>query len=148
MKRITNYRKLFDATEETQLAELKTIYRNLMKEWHPDKAAGDEERMAECEHKSKEIIEAYHFLVSISPETHAKNEVEYTQLTDTIAIQDYSYKSQNLKITFADGHIYEYLGVPKNTYLKFHNSPTIGRFARRHIFFSFRYRNISKQTNE
>jgi curved DNA-binding protein CbpA len=145
MKRIVDYRKLFNVTSETDLAQLKIIYRNLMKEWHPDKFKEGEEQ-AVAESKSKTIIEAYHFLVSISPETHASNLEEYTITIGTSGINDFLYKGQNLKVTFNDGSVYEYLGVPKNIYVKLINSSTQARFARRHIFQSYVYRNIGKQT--
>ncbi len=145
MKRIIEYRRLLDITPNADLAELKTTYRNLIKEWHPDKYI-DEERKAEAEHKSKSIIEAYHFLVSIAPETQAFNLEGYTHTTNNSGIEDYSYKGQTLKITFQDGSVYEYFGIPKNIYNKFLNSSTLLRFARRHIFYSYTYRNVSKQT--
>ena len=88
----------------------------------------------------------YHFLVSISKETHAANLEKYTELITNVPIDDYVYKGQNLKITFVDGSTYEYLGVPKNTYVKLVNSGTVARFARRHIFTSFVYRNVSKNS--
>ena len=144
MKRIIEYRRLLDITPDTDLSGLKSTYRNLMKEWHPDKFIGDDERQAEAEHKSKNIIEAYHFLVSIAPETRAFNLEEYTQTTSTSGIDDYSYKGQTLKITFQDGSVYEYFGIPKNIFNKFIGSATLVRFARRHIFFSYLYRNVSK----
>ena len=37
MKRIIEYRRLLDITPNADLVELKTTYRNLIKEWHPDK---------------------------------------------------------------------------------------------------------------
>ena len=58
---------------------------------------------------------------------------------------DYVYKGQTLKITFQDGSVYEYFGIPKNIYNKFIGSATLVRFARRHIFYSYIYRNVSKQ---
>ncbi len=143
MKRITEYRKLFNISKETELAELKLIYRGLMKEWHPDKFV-DETQKADAELKSKTIIEAYHFLVSISPETHASTIEEYKLTTSTAAIDDYLYKGQTLKITFTDGSKYEYFGVNVNTYNKLINSGNIARFARRHIFDSYVYRNVFK----
>ena len=73
MKRIIEYRRLLNITPNADLTELKTTYRKLIKEWHPDKYTGDDERKAEAEHKSKSIIEAYHFLLSIAPETQAFN---------------------------------------------------------------------------
>lgn len=115
-----------------------------MKEWHPDKFVEDDERKAEAELKSKAIIEAYHFLVSISPETHALNVEEYTLTTTTSGITDFEYKGQTLKIYFQDGSVYEYFSVPKNTYNKLISSSTRIRFARRHIFHSFVYRKVTK----
>ena len=42
MKRINEYRKMLNVTKESDLKELKSVYRNLMKEWHPDKFQHDE----------------------------------------------------------------------------------------------------------
>ncbi|MCD6066356.1 MAG: molecular chaperone DnaJ [Bacteroidetes bacterium] len=146
MRRIVDYRKLFNATKDTNLAELKTLYRNLMKEWHPDKFSEGDERAEEAAVKSKEIIEAYHFLVSVAPETHAAQLEEYTHVTNTFGIDDFEYKGQTLKITFQNGSIYEYFSVPKNIYNKLAGSATLARFARRHIYFSYQYRNVSNVT--
>jgi curved DNA-binding protein CbpA len=146
MKRIVDYRKLLNITSETDLAQLKISYRNLMKEWHPDKFGEDDAKIAEAETMSKTIIEAYHFLVSISPETHALNLEEYTETIGNSGINDFLYKGQTLKVTFNNGSVYEYLGVPKNIYVKLVNSSTQARFARRHIFQSHVYRNIAKST--
>ena len=70
-QKIIGYRKLLNVTREATLKELKTIYRNSMKEDHPDTIADPVERLA-AEERSKNIIEAYHFLVSIAPETKEK----------------------------------------------------------------------------
>ena len=66
MKKIIGYRKLLGVTEKAELAELKTIYRNMMKNWHPDKFVDSEDQKYEVEVKSKYIIEVYYFLVSIA----------------------------------------------------------------------------------
>jgi curved DNA-binding protein CbpA len=145
MKRIVEYRKLLNITPETNLGGLKATYRNLMKEWHPDKFASDENRKAEAEDKSKRIIEAYHFLVSISPETQVSNLEEYTQLTSSSFIDNHIYKGQTLTIIFQDGSVYEYFGIPKTIYSKFLNSANLVRFAKRHIYHSYTYRFVSKQ---
>jgi curved DNA-binding protein CbpA len=144
MKRISQYRKVFEATSQTDLATLKLKYRNLIKEWHPDKFQDDEEKKIECELKSKEIIEAYHFLVSINPETLKANEAIYANTTNTSGITDFEYKNLVLKLTFQDGSVYEYFNVPKTIYSKLVNTPQIARFARRHIYTAFTYRNASK----
>ena len=145
MKRIATYRKLFGATKDTNLAELKTAYRNLVKEWHPDKFNNDERLKAEAEIKSTEIIEGYHFLVSIAPETHFTNKEEYEKLTTTSFIDSFEYKKETLKLYFHDKSEYEYFGVSENIYTKLRNSATLTRFARRHIFHDYTYRKISNQ---
>ncbi len=144
MRRIVDHRKTFGITNQATLAELKSIYRNLMKEFHPDKFTENNAAKEQAEVKSKEIIEAYHFLVSISPETHATTIEDYTQTTTTSGINEFIYKGTTLKITFFDGSIYEFFSVQKNTYNKFISAPNIARFARRHIFDSHIYRNVIK----
>lgn len=146
MKRIIEYRKLFNVDKNASLNELKTVYRKLVKEWHPDKFQEDDPQSKEAEIMSKTIIEAYHFLVSISPETREQALDEYTELINTKGIDDYQFKGQTLKVTFQGGSVYEYFGVPHSTYNKLVQSPTQSRFARRHIFSSHTYRNVSKAT--
>ena len=47
MKRINEYKKLFNVEPDSDLKKLKTTYRNLVKEWHPDKFPnGDEQAEA------------------------------------------------------------------------------------------------------
>jgi curved DNA-binding protein CbpA len=143
MKKIIGYRKLLGVGEKADLQELKTVYRNLMKNWHPDKQETEEQK-EEAEAKSRHIIEAYHFLVSIAPETRAETLAEYTLTTAASAITDYEYKNETLQIKFADGTSYEYFGVPKAIYVKLINAPAPTRFARRHIYTSYPYRVASK----
>ena len=144
MRKIIGYRKVLGVSEKADLQELKTVYRNLMKAWHPDKFQESAEEQAAAEVKSKHIIEAYHFLVSIAPETIAEYLPAYNTTTATSGITDYEYKSETLQIKFADGSSYEYFGVPKAIYVKLVNAPAPGRFARRHIYTSFPYRNVGK----
>ena len=72
MKRIKQYKKLFKVEGPIDLKELKKTYRGLVKEWHPDKFLKETEK-EEAEIKSTEIIDGYHFLVSIAPETKEAN---------------------------------------------------------------------------
>lgn len=143
MNKIIGYKKLLGVGEKADLKELKTAYRNLMKEWHPDKFQEGAE-LDEAQEKSKKLIEAYHFLVSISAETHAMSLEEYTNIISSSTIVDFSYKGTTLQITYAGGNCYEYFDVPRALYIKLVNADTPGRFARRHICGSFVYREISK----
>jgi len=144
MKRIVEYRKLLGIDKTVDLKELKSIYRSFMKEWHPDKFQDNHDLKLEAEEKSKAFIEAYHFLVSVAPETHALQLEKYTEIINSSRIVDFQYKTQTLRVNFADGSIYEYFGMPKNTYTKLVNSDAPDRFARRHIYHSFIYRKVTK----
>ena len=144
MKKITDYRKLLNVNKDAELQELKTVYRSLMKTWHPDKFQDSSEDKLAAEEKSKTIIEAYHFLVSIAPETLTQSVEEYNNTTANAGILDFEYKSQVLKIYFSDDSVYEYFDVPKEVYRKLINADSPGRFARRHIFNEYVYRSLNK----
>jgi curved DNA-binding protein CbpA len=88
-----------------------------MKECHPDKFQGDETGLKAAEEKSKQVIEAYHFLVSINPETTKLNLPEYTETTTTASITDYKFV-EGIDYQFSNGSVYEYISVPKATYVK------------------------------
>ena len=144
MKKIIGFRKLLGVSENAKLQELKTVYRDLMKNWHPDKFQDNHDLKPEAESKSKHIIEAYHFLVSIAPETLLATLAEYTLTTSSSGIKDFDYKAETLQVNFLDGSSYEYFGVPKAIYVKLINAPAQARFARRHIYNSFVYRPLTK----
>lgn len=144
MKKISDYRKLFGVTKTTELKEIKSLYRTFMKECHPDKFVNDEPGRAAAEEKSKAVIEAYHVLVSIAPETMEANKEEYVATVSNSGIADFHYKGTTLEIIFLDSSSYEYFEVPKTIYQKFLNSDTKTRFARRHIYTSYVYRKASR----
>ncbi|HET8884997.1 MAG TPA: KTSC domain-containing protein [Salinimicrobium sp.] len=144
MKRINEYKKLFSVEKEIELKQLKTTYRNLVKEWHPDKFMDGDEKREEAELMSRKIIDGYHFLVSISPETKAANLEAYNITTNEAGIADFQHKGNVLEVTFTDGTTYEYFGVTKPLYIKLINSDRQFRFAKRNIFNSFIYRKSKK----
>jgi curved DNA-binding protein CbpA len=144
MKKIIESRRLLGVTKDAELKELKTIYRNFMKEFHPDKIVNDEAARLAAEEKSKTFIEAYHLLVSIAPETHALQLEKYNEVITASRIENFQYKNQTLIVDFIDGSCYEYFGIPKSLYSKLISSVTPDRFARRHIYHEFVYRRVSK----
>lgn len=143
MKKIADYRKLLGVEKSATLSDLKSTYRTLMKDWHPDKFQEESQKLT-AEAKSKDLIEAYHFLVSVAPETHELERETYTAVVNSSRIIDYQYKGQILQLHFADGSSYEYFEVPKNIINKMANAATLDRFARRHIYHSFPYRRAAK----
>ena len=145
MKKIVEYRKLLNVDKTVDLKDLKTIYRNAMKDAHPDKFQGDDEGLKAAEENSKKIIEAYHFLVSINPETTKQLLPEYTETISTATITDYKFVDGRLIINFSNGSVYEYISVPKATYVKMVNADSPGRFAKRHILNSFTWRKTINQ---
>ena len=130
MKRINEYKKLFGVEKEIELKPLKKSYRNLVKEWHPDKFLNGDPLQEEAEINSRRIIDGYHFLVSIAPETKELNLSDYTDTITNSDIEDYKHKGLLLEITFLDGSTYEYFGVTKQVYIKMINSNKLNRFAK------------------
>ena len=140
MKRIAEHRKLLGVDKTATLKDLKTIYRNTMKDTHPDKFINNEAGKLEAEEKSKSVIEAYHFLVSINEETQEKYKEEYTETIANSIITDFYLEKSILKVQHLNGKMFEYIGVQRNTYIKMVNSDSPSRFARRHIYGNFIYR--------
>ncbi len=144
MKKIADYRKLLDVDNKVDLGTLKLRYRQIMKECHPDRFTNDPEGLKSAEEKSKEMIEAYHFLVSICPETLEKQLPIYKNTIETSSIVDFDWKGHILSLSFADGSKYEYFNVTKNEYIKLINADSPGRHAKRHIYPKYSYRNVLK----
>lgn len=145
MKRINEYKKIFEVEGDLNLKELKTTYRGLVKQWHPDKFQSEEEK-EEAGKVSLKIIDAYHFLVSIAPETKEANLEAFTTTITESQVADYYHKSMLLEVTFTDGNTYEFFGVNRKLFIKFVNSRSINNFGKRNIFNSFLYRKSKKAT--
>lgn len=143
MKQIVEARKLLEVAPGADLAALKTAYRRLMKEFHPDRFTHSEEERTAAEEKSKAFISAYHLLVSVAPETRAAGKAEYQQTLATQAVVDFAFEKGTLRIDFADGNRYEYFSVPKPVYEKLVYAPSPPRFIRRHIAEQYLYRKLS-----
>lgn len=144
MKRVNEYKKLFEIEGSIDLKILKGNYRKLVKAWHPDKFQADDEKATEAEQMSRQIIDGYHFLVSMAPETKESNLPKYMETLETCGIVDYKHKGLLLEITFTDGTKYEYFGVNRNAFLKFNNSDKQMRFGKRNIFHSYTYRRVKE----
>lgn len=140
MKRINEYKKLFGVTKEIDLKDLKSTYRDLVKQWHPDKFQEDDALKEEAELKSRQIIDGYHFLISIAPETIAANLDAYTATIQEVGIDYLQHQGLVLEITYLDGNTYEYFGVDKKLYMKMLNSGNLNRFAKRNIYIKHLYR--------
>lgn len=143
MKRINEYKKLFEVEGAIDLRELKTAYRGLVKAWHPDKFQC-EDKKEEAGAVSQKIIDGYHFLVSIAPETREANAQEYHDTINQSQVADFFHKSMLLEVTFTDGNTYEYFGVNRKLFIKFANSRSLNNFGKRNIFNSFLYRKSKK----
>jgi len=138
---------MFNVDSSTDLKQLKKTYRNLVKEWHPDKFQDESEKEA-AEIKSQKIIDGYHFLVSIAPETKEANLEEYQKTTTEVGISDFQHKKQVLEITFMDGSVYEYFGVSAKLYQKMINTDKLMRFCKRNIYSSFLYRKSKREIKQ
>ncbi|WP_339836926.1 KTSC domain-containing protein [uncultured Maribacter sp.] len=148
MKRINDYKKLFGVEKEIELKTLKSTYRNLVKEWHPDKFQEGDEKREEAEVQSRRIIDGYHFLVSIAPETLEANNDVYQETINNSGISDYQHNGLVLEITFLDGSTYEYFGVTKPIFQKMINSNKLNRFAKRSIYPNYIFRKSKRDLQE
>jgi hypothetical protein len=117
-----------------------------VKQWHPDKFQDGDPLKEEAAIKGRQVVDGYHFLVSIAPETKAANLAEYTTTVNESGISDFKHKGLLLEITFTDGSTYEYFGVNANVYKKLINSDKQVRFAKRFIYESYLYRKSKKAT--
>ena len=79
MKRINAYKKLFQIDNQIELAALKQTYRALVKQWHPDKFQDGDPLKEQAEEMGRQVVDGYHFLVSIAPETKAAQLADYHQ---------------------------------------------------------------------
>ena len=147
MKRIKQYKKLFEVEGYIDLKNLKKTYRSLVKKWHPDKFQNQEEK-DEADIMSTQIIDGYHFLVSIAPETKEANLEAYKKTITEFQVADWHHKSMLLEVTFTDGNKYEYFGVSKILFGKFINAKSMNNFGKRNIFNSFTYRKSMKASVE
>lgn len=148
MKRINEYKKLFEIEKEISLTELKSTYRKLVKQWHPDKYQDGDPMKEEAELMGQKVVDGYHFLVSIAPETKEANLAEYNETIQNCGIADFNHKGLLLTITFTDGSRYEYFGVNDGLFRKLINSDKQVRFAKRFIYNSFLYRKAQKAAVE
>jgi len=146
MKRVNEYKKLFNVTGPLELKELKSTYRSLVKEWHPDKFQEGDPKKEEAQVMGQRVVDGYHFLVSIAPETKEANLEEYNQTINECGIDDFKHKGLLLEITFTNGTTYEYFGVNEQLFKKLINTDKPVRFAKRSIYTSFTYRK-SKSAN-
>lgn len=144
MKRINQYKKMFSVEKDIELKALKKSYRNLVKEWHPDKFQEGDDKKEEAEVMSRTIIDGYHFLVSIAPETKEANITEYKETISNTGIKDFDHKGRVLEVVFTDGSTYEYFGVDVKLFKKLINADNRYRFAKRNIFETFLYRKSKK----
>lgn len=122
LKRINEYKKLFNVKPETDLKGLKKTYRDLVKEWHPDKFQEGDPMRDQAELMGQKVIDAYHFLVSIAPETKQANLEEYNEMINSCGIENYKHKGLLLEVSFTDGSVYEYFGVTSALFKKLINS--------------------------
>jgi hypothetical protein len=59
MKRINEYKKLFQIENEIDLASLKLIYRKLVKQWHPDKFQDDDPMKEEANIMGRQVTASH-----------------------------------------------------------------------------------------
>lgn len=122
-----NYYELLEVDKNASKEVIDKAYKILVKKYHPD--LQDESSKLECEHKIKEINEAYDIL----SDTLKRNEYDKTLKNNFITLEDYNIlidenmklkkELNNLKNTFfnKNTHYDNYQNINKNN---FNNSST------------------------
>lgn len=54
--------RVLNLRADASATEVKSAYRQMLKEWHPDRFAGDAERVRSAERRTRHIVEAYRAL--------------------------------------------------------------------------------------
>ena len=141
MKEINESRKLLGATPSLTLKELSVLYKELMKQHHPDRFQEETQRL-EAETTSQRIISAYKLLEGIHPETQEARAEEF-EGTLASGIINWQFKGQELRINFGDGSEHAFYGVAPKTYNKFVNTDATPRFVRRHLVGTYAQRKVN-----
>jgi hypothetical protein len=119
MKKIVEYRKLLNVDKTAELKDLKPFIAMRWKNRILINFRGWS-WFKKTEENSKKIIEAYHFLVSINPETIKQNLPEYTETISSSTITDYKFVEGDWLLIFLT-EVYMSISVPKATYVKMVN---------------------------
>lgn len=85
MNLIQRYYDILGLQSGASLAEIKQAYRELAKQWHPDRFPHDSPQQRQAEAKLKDINEAYHYLKDYEPEvkTAARQNRRRTERSDS-----------------------------------------------------------------
>lgn len=151
------YFEVLGVNRQSTKVEIRDAYRQLIKKWHPDKFPNDTEKNLEATEKSKLLNEAYYILKDYEPASFKKPSSyspPYTTSGSRKGRHDILrtiVKSSNihsvgydtiesiLQVQFLNGGIYEYYGVPENIFNDLMNAESKGKYANRHIFYSYNY---------
>ena len=116
-----NYYELLEVDKNASKEVIDKAYKILVKKYHPD--LQDESSKLECEHKIKEINEAYDIL----SDTLKRNEYDKTLKNNFITLEDYNILiDENMKLkkelnNLKNTHYDNYQNINKNN---FNNSST------------------------
>ena len=132
------YLRILGATINSTKEEIRNAYYDLIKQWHPDKFANDNQRIHEATEKSKIINEAYQNLRNFKTQTLSHYPERVQVKSSNIKSVGYSKESSTLQIQFKDGSLYEYYKVPEIIYNELLISSSKGKFANRYIYPRYR----------
>jgi len=114
-----------------------------MNQWHPDKFHNDKQKYKEADEKSKIITDAYDIIKrNYLPFLTSEGESRIKVTSSNIHSVGYDINKMILQIQFLNGGVYEYYGVPATVFNELMNAKSKGKFARRYIYYSYRYKRI------
>lgn len=141
------YFNILELSYTASTAEIKIAYRDLIKQWHPDKFPNDVEKQNIANEKSKEINNAYYFLIKHYKENKPKTEKDAAEefiwkkvTSSNLHSVGYNEKDKLLRIIFKNGGKYEYENVPKTVFNQLMTASSKGKFAQKNICYNYRYK--------
>lgn len=128
-------------------AELKSVYRNAVKRWHPDRYMFDREMQQSAIEKIKRINTAYQYvserlgarLPKPEPVYPSDSLLEVFLKSSQIISTAYDYSAYSLYIKFKSSNVNRFCDVPPRIYDELISSESPALYARKHIYRTYKY---------
>jgi hypothetical protein len=147
MDKYAEYCGLLGLDTVADTAELKSVYRNAVKRWHPDRYMFDREMQEAAIERIKRINTAYQYVserLSSSPPKPqpvfpSESLLEVFLKSSQIISTAYDYSAYSLYIKFKSSNVYRFCEVPPRIYDELISSGSPGLYARKHVYRTYKY---------
>jgi hypothetical protein len=130
------------------ITELKSVYRNAVKRWHPDRYMFDRGMQQAAAEKLKRINTAYEYVSELlgscprkpqNPGFPKESLLEIFLRSSQIISTAYDYSDYSLYIKFKSSNIYRFCDVPPRIYDELISAESPAVYARKHVYSNYKY---------